>query len=53
MQPALASSDALLFCEIGIAGVLMLIIVGWAGPRISEWRSYRAKEEYVEELRRK
>lgn len=53
MQTGIAASDALLFCELGIAALLLLVAVSWAGPKISAWRAYRAKDMYVRELRRK
>jgi hypothetical protein len=53
MQTGIAASNALFFCELGIAALLLLVAVSWAGPKISAWRAYRAKDNYVEELRRK
>lgn len=53
MQTGIAPSNALFFCELGIAALLLLMAVSWAGPKISARRAYRAKDKYVEELRRK
>jgi hypothetical protein len=53
MQTGIAASNALLFCELGIAALLLLVAVSWAGPKISARRAYRAKDKYVAELRRK
>jgi hypothetical protein len=53
MQTGIAASNALFFCELGIAALLLILAISWAGPKISAWRAYRAKDKYVAELRRK